>query len=179
MENALLKLEEIMERRLGVPKECVEENVVVDSPQSSDPGSGDSDLDGSELESEVESVSGEGIKGKRPHVQVIEHDDSRFSRAGTSQSTDKSEFRSFMSSKVKLVDNAGSERLAKRFKSSKELDREKLDRNNDRELEALIKTSKIVEKFNAEQLTGKDRHKHMKHQLQKLGGKVCRCRVNT
>lgn len=101
-----------------------------------------------------------------PIVVVHQEFDSR----NRSSQPDGIRIHSFMSSKLKI--KTGENELVKRFKSAKEIDQDKQNKDDDTELESLIKTSKIVEQFNAEQLTGKDRQRYQKKQLIKLGGKV-------
>jgi hypothetical protein len=171
--NTIKRLERIMEERLGnEPVESdveseLEEDSEVDELVSEGEDSGKSD----DSEEELEEIIPEPKKSKAApkkesrKVVVVVHQES--TRRTTQQNAG---IHSFMSSKVKLTN--GENELVKKHRTPKEIERDKQNKNDDTELESLIKTSRLVEQFNAEQLTGKERQKYLKAQLVKLGGKV-------
>ncbi|CAG8544100.1 7252_t:CDS:2 [Acaulospora colombiana] len=84
-------------------------------------------------------------------------------------SFDIRERKSFMSSKIsKLKDKPAS----KPPKDDEEAREEELNRKNDKELEELLKTTKILELYAAEHLTGKQRRKYNDSKIVDLGAKI-------
>ncbi|CAG8569259.1 10_t:CDS:2 [Funneliformis caledonium] len=76
------------------------------------------------------------------------------------------EWKSFMISKM----NEKSQ-ISSAPKVIKELEEERINKKNDKELEELLKTTKLLEKYTAEQLTGKDRRKYNERKMFELGAK--------
>ncbi|KAJ3125414.1 hypothetical protein HK098_000302 [Nowakowskiella sp. JEL0407] len=117
-----------------------------------------SDEDGA---SDIESMQMLDNSKKEPEVVVFSEgpkvEDLMFS---------KREKRRFMSSKLKdMLDT-------KKPVSSKEKAQDDEDDKHDRELMDLLKVTKLVEQFTADDLTGNDRRNYMKRKVQELGGKA-------
>ncbi|KAJ3045640.1 hypothetical protein HDV00_007764 [Rhizophlyctis rosea] len=97
---------------------------------------------------------------------VVVFNDTSSTRKETSGNA--SDWRAFMSDKVKLV--AG-ERPKPRI-SKKEAEQDAEDDQNDRDLMDLLKTTKLVEQYTADELVGKDRRKYNQQKVVELGGKA-------
>ncbi|GBB91289.1 hypothetical protein RclHR1_18490002 [Rhizophagus clarus] len=77
------------------------------------------------------------------------------------------EWKSFMSHKISKVNGKPQISLSKNITRSEE----EINRKNDDELEELLKTTKLLEKYTTEQLSGKDRRKHVEQKMVELGAK--------
>ncbi|KAG0307024.1 hypothetical protein BGZ98_001217 [Dissophora globulifera] len=110
----------------------------------------------------------------RTSAQVVVFDASKFDRKGlggssSSSSTGGTEFnfKKFMSSKISKLDEAPApmENPLTAEEKAEELENKK----NDVELHSLIKASRLLEQYNADQLDGADRRRHQRDQLVNLG----------
>ncbi|KAJ3377028.1 hypothetical protein HDU92_008687 [Lobulomyces angularis] len=102
---------------------------------------------------------------KKNTVQVVVHTD--FKAQNNTSGNISSNFRNFMSSKIKNVSGT----KQKRQKLDDEDETEKEDRKNDRELKEMIANSKLIEEYTASELYGKDRRLYLKNKLAELGGR--------
>ncbi|KAF9975781.1 hypothetical protein BGZ73_000452 [Actinomortierella ambigua] len=109
----------------------------------------------------------------RTAPQVVVFDGSTIDRKGVSKTSASAaggtdfHFKSFMSSKISKLDEAPLP--MKDPLTDKEKEEELQNKKHDAELHSLIMDSRILEQYNAEQLTGADRRRHQKEQLVRLG----------
>ncbi|KAG0248502.1 hypothetical protein BG011_010212 [Mortierella polycephala] len=105
----------------------------------------------------------------RTGPEVVVFDASKMDRKGTSSSSGGTEFsfKKFMSSKISKLDEAPppTENPLTADEKAEELE----NRRNDTELHSLIKASRLLEQYSAEQLDGVDRRRHQRDQLISLG----------
>ncbi|CAO3572839.1 unnamed protein product [Mortierella alpina] len=105
----------------------------------------------------------------RAGPQVVVFDASKVDRKGASASGGGSEFsfKKFMSSKISKLDEAPPpmENPLTAEEKAEELE----NKRNDAELHSLIKASRLLEQYNADQLDGVDRRRHQRDQLVSLG----------
>ncbi|CAG8525775.1 485_t:CDS:2 [Paraglomus occultum] len=98
--------------------------------------------------------------------EIVVFDDKSLKSARVNGSN-KSEWKAFMSSKVSKT----SLKPPAAPQDAKELEEEELDRQNDLELEELLKTTKLLEEYTAEEIGGKDRRKYIEKRMTDLGAK--------
>ncbi|KAJ1555435.1 hypothetical protein HK096_010301 [Nowakowskiella sp. JEL0078] len=120
------------------------------------------DISDSESDDSVAENSFDSSRPKTPQVVV-------FSDTSTSKNVglvfNKREKRAFMSSKL-------TEQLeTKKPVSTKEIAEDEEDIKNNRELMDILKMSKLVEQFTADDLTGKARRNYIQQKITELGGK--------
>ncbi|KAF9570140.1 hypothetical protein EC968_002158 [Mortierella alpina] len=105
----------------------------------------------------------------RAGPQVVVFDASKVDRKGTSASGGGAEFsfKKFMSSKISKLDEAPPpmENPLTAEEKAEELE----NKRNDAELHSLIKASRLLEQYNADQLDGVERRRHQRDQLVSLG----------
>ncbi|KAF9907874.1 hypothetical protein BX616_000308 [Lobosporangium transversale] len=115
--------------------------------------------------------SGKSIVSKpRTSPEVVVFDASKVDRKGSSAtSTGGTEFnfKKFMSSKVSKLDEAPAPMETPL--TSEEKAEELENKRNDAELHNLIKASRLLEQYNADQLDGVERRRHQRDQLVSLG----------
>ncbi|KAJ3032832.1 hypothetical protein HK097_005059, partial [Rhizophlyctis rosea] len=98
-----------------------------------------------------------------PTVVVFNDPSGRKESSGTA-----ADWRSFMSDKVK---NVAGERPKPKI-SRKEAEQDAEDDQHDRDLMDLLKTTKLVEQYTADELVGRDRRKYNQQKVIELGGKA-------
>ncbi|KAF9158681.1 hypothetical protein DFQ26_007362 [Actinomortierella ambigua] len=108
----------------------------------------------------------------RTAPQVVVCDGSTIDRKGLSKTSASAggtdfHFKSFMSSKISKLDEAPLP--MKDPLTDQEKEEELQNKKHDAELHSLIMDSRILEQYNAEQLTGADRRRHQKEQMVRLG----------
>ncbi|KAF9287166.1 hypothetical protein BGZ88_008734 [Linnemannia elongata] len=106
----------------------------------------------------------------RSAAEIVVFDSSKIDRKGTSSAAGGSaefSFKKFMSSKISKLDEAPPpmENPLTAEEKAEEVEMKK----NDAELHSLIKSSRILEQFAAEQLDGVERRRHQRDQLVNLG----------
>ncbi|KAK3813822.1 MAG: hypothetical protein JOS17DRAFT_761042 [Linnemannia elongata] len=106
----------------------------------------------------------------RSAAEIVVFDSSKIDRKGTSSAAGGSaefSFKKFMSSKISKLDEAPPpmENPLTVEEKAEEMEMKK----NDAELHSLIKSSRILEQFAAEQLDGVERRRHQRDQLVNLG----------
>ncbi|KAF9938965.1 hypothetical protein BGZ67_010164 [Mortierella alpina] len=105
----------------------------------------------------------------RAGPQVVVFDASKVDRKGGSASGGGTEFsfKKFMSSKISKLDEAPPpmENPLTAEEKAEELE----NKRNDAELHSLIKASRLLEQYNADQLDGVERRRHQRDQLVNLG----------
>ncbi|KAF9132879.1 hypothetical protein BGX30_012501 [Mortierella sp. GBA39] len=106
----------------------------------------------------------------RSAAEIVVFDSSKIDRKGTSSAAGGSaefSFKKFMSSKISKLDEAPPpmENPLTAEEKAEEMEMKK----NDSELHTLIKSSRILEQFAAEQLDGVERRRHQRDQLVSLG----------
>ncbi|KFH67372.1 hypothetical protein MVEG_06106 [Podila verticillata NRRL 6337] len=105
----------------------------------------------------------------RTGADVVVFDASKVGGKGASASTGGTEFsfKKFMSSKISKLDEAPApiENPLTAEEKAEELE----NKRNDAELHSLIKASRLLEQYNADQLDGADRRRHQRDQLVNLG----------
>ncbi|OAQ29881.1 hypothetical protein K457DRAFT_18731 [Linnemannia elongata AG-77] len=105
----------------------------------------------------------------RSAAEIVVFDSSKIDRKGTSAAGGSAEFsfKKFMSSKISKLDEAPPpmENPLTAEEKAEEVEMKK----NDAELHSLIKSSRILEQFAAEQLDGVERRRHQRDQLVNLG----------
>ncbi|KAI8353099.1 hypothetical protein B0O80DRAFT_499172 [Mortierella sp. GBAus27b] len=105
----------------------------------------------------------------RSAAEVVVFDASKVDRKGLGASAGGAEFnfKKFMSSKISKLDEAPPplEKALTTEEKAKELE----DKKNDAELHSLIKASRLLEQYNADQLDGVERRRHQRDQLVSLG----------
>ncbi|KAF9118423.1 hypothetical protein BGW39_001205 [Mortierella sp. 14UC] len=105
----------------------------------------------------------------RTSAEVVVFDSSKIDRKGVSAAGGSADFsfKKFMSSKISKLDEAPPpmENPLTAEEKAEELEMKK----NDAELHTLIKSSRILEQFAAEQLDGVERRRHQRDQLVNLG----------
>ncbi|KAF9925331.1 hypothetical protein FBU30_004921 [Linnemannia zychae] len=105
----------------------------------------------------------------RTSAEVVVFDSSKIDRKGTSAAGGSAEFsfKKFMSSKISKLDEAPPpmENPLTAEEKAEELEMKK----NDAELHSLIKNSRILEQFTAQELDGVDRRRYQRDQLISLG----------
>ncbi|KAK3830630.1 MAG: hypothetical protein J3R72DRAFT_455867 [Linnemannia gamsii] len=105
----------------------------------------------------------------RTSAEVVVFDSSKIDRKGVSAAGGSADFsfKKFMSSKISKLDEAPPpmENPLTAEEKAEELEMKK----NDSELHTLIKSSRILEQFAAEQLDGVERRRHQRDQLVSLG----------
>ncbi|KAF9178805.1 hypothetical protein BGZ50_007458 [Haplosporangium sp. Z 11] len=105
----------------------------------------------------------------RAGPEVVVFDASKMDRKGTSSSSGGTEFsfKKFMSSKISKLDEAPPpmENPMTADEKAEELE----NKRNDTELHSLIKASRLLEQYSAEQLDGVERRRHQRDQLISLG----------
>ncbi|CAG8623578.1 5173_t:CDS:2 [Ambispora gerdemannii] len=79
------------------------------------------------------------------------------------------EWKAFMSPKLSKMDDATNS--SKMKSTTKEKEEEELNKRHDAELEELLKTTKLLDLYTAEQLSGKELRKHKEKQMINLGAK--------
>ncbi|KAG9303111.1 hypothetical protein G9A89_005069 [Geosiphon pyriformis] len=99
--------------------------------------------------------------------EVVVFDDASFRKDRASTSTNVYGWRAFLSSKVSKIDYIANKSTI----VTNELEEEKLNQRHDAELEELLRTTKLLERYTAEQLSGKDLRKHKQNQMVALGAK--------
>ncbi|GJJ72544.1 hypothetical protein EMPS_04902 [Entomortierella parvispora] len=107
------------------------------------------------------------VSKPRSAAEVVVFDASKVgSKSAGSSSTDFS-FKKFMSSKISKLDEAPApmENPLTAEEKAEELE----NKRNDAELHTLIKSSRLLEQFAADQLDGADRRRHQRDQLVNLG----------
>ncbi|CAI2180667.1 16559_t:CDS:2 [Funneliformis geosporum] len=104
---------------------------------------------------------------KEPDIIVF--NDSYLKKASKSGSN-IIEWKSFMSAKVSKMNEKS--QISSATKIIKELEEERINKQNDKELEELLKTTQLLEKYTAEYLTGKDRRKYNERKMFELGAKA-------
>ncbi|KAG0364564.1 hypothetical protein BC939DRAFT_456224 [Gamsiella multidivaricata] len=105
-------------------------------------------------------------KKPRTGPEVVVFDASSLNRKSTTASTEFN-FKKFMSSKISKLDEAPApfENPLTAEEKAEEIE----NKRNDTELHSLIKASRLLEQYNADQLDGADRRKHQREQLERLG----------
>ncbi|KAF9097186.1 hypothetical protein BGX29_008184 [Mortierella sp. GBA35] len=106
----------------------------------------------------------------RTSAEVVVFDGSKIDRKGTSSAAGGSaefSFKKFMSSKISKLDEAPPP--MENPLTAEEKAEEAENKKNDAELHSLIKSSRILEQFAAEQLDGVERRRHQRDQLVSLG----------
>ncbi|RIA96507.1 hypothetical protein C1645_754916 [Glomus cerebriforme] len=98
--------------------------------------------------------------------EVIVFNDRSFSKCLNKSSSNVIEWKSFMSHKISKVNEKPQMSLSKNVTAEEEI-----NKKNDKELEELLKTTKLLEKYTTEQLTGKDRRKYNEQKMFELGAK--------
>ncbi|KAM3586997.1 hypothetical protein VKS41_002044 [Umbelopsis sp. WA50703] len=98
-----------------------------------------------------------------PEVVVFSDSTTKKTVTGTS----KAEYKAFMSSKVSKMEAPPPPPP----KSVKELEEEEENLAHDRELKELLATSKLLEEYELEEMTGKERRRHNMNKLETLGVK--------
>ncbi|CAG8772741.1 997_t:CDS:2, partial [Acaulospora morrowiae] len=78
------------------------------------------------------------------------------------------EWKSFMSSKISKLKDKPAPKLQK---NDEEVEEEELNKKNDKELQELLETSKLLELYTADRLTGKERRKYNDKKIVELGAK--------
>ncbi|KAG0207153.1 hypothetical protein BGX28_001543 [Mortierella sp. GBA30] len=119
------------------------------------------------------SLSATNTKGSsskpRTGPEVVVFDASKVDRKGSSASGGGTEFsfKKFMSSKISKLDEAPPpvENPLTAEEKAEELE----NKRNDAELHSLIKASRLLEQYNADQLDGVERRRHQRDQLINLG----------
>ncbi|KNE57387.1 hypothetical protein AMAG_03109 [Allomyces macrogynus ATCC 38327] len=111
---------------------------------------------------------------RRTAPVVVEFDETALGGGSTKASIH--EYKKFMSSKVSKITAAPAPPPAM---SKKEKEREAELEEQDRELNDLIKTAKLIEEYAAEELTGRDRRKYQIHKLAELGMKPVKTTMPT
>jgi hypothetical protein len=109
----------------------------------------------------------------RSVAEVVVFDASKVDRKGSGASAGggaEFNFKKFMSSKISKLDEAPLP-LEKNL-TTEEKAQELEDKKNDAELHSLIKASRLLEQYNADQLDGVDRRRHQRDQLVSLGIQV-------
>ncbi|KAG0074742.1 hypothetical protein BGZ93_001516 [Podila epicladia] len=105
----------------------------------------------------------------RTGAEVVVFDASKVGSKGTSSSAGGTEFnfKKFMSSKISKLDEAPApmENPLTAEEKAEELE----NKRNDAELHSLIKASRLLEQYNADQLDGAERRRHQRDQLVNLG----------
>ncbi|KAL1917156.1 uncharacterized protein VTP21DRAFT_4812 [Calcarisporiella thermophila] len=100
---------------------------------------------------------------KAPEVVVFNDPTAKKNASGGS----KTDYRAFLSSKIsKLKPPAPA-----KPKTQKEMEEEQVNKEKDRELQDLLKTTRLLEEYSAEQLSGKDLRKYKEQKLVELGAK--------
>ncbi|KAJ3082634.1 hypothetical protein HK102_001543, partial [Quaeritorhiza haematococci] len=176
---SLARLEAMMMARLG--GDCIDMASSVSKHDDEDFDENDDDLESINSEDDVSDSEGhnydDGDDDDDDDDDAFDYEEPEvvvFSETGTSSSSSskksKADWSAFMSSDINKV--AGDERAAKRRKmTAAEKKQEQEDDENDRELMDLLKTSQLIEKYTAEDLTGKERRKYYQQKLIELGGK--------
>ncbi|TPX72117.1 hypothetical protein SpCBS45565_g00719 [Spizellomyces sp. 'palustris'] len=118
----------------------------------------DSDEDTSEQEKFLSTVTATG-----PEVVVFQ--DTSAQRSAPVGS--KGDWKTFMSSNISKLSGEGKPTNL----TKEEADQEEQDNQHDRDLMELLKTTKLIEEYNASQLAGTDRRKYMQEKLVELGAK--------
>ncbi|CAG8533984.1 1048_t:CDS:2 [Diversispora eburnea] len=77
----------------------------------------------------------------------------------------------YQSPKISKIKDNELNLLKRNDKEEEEIKEEEINKKNDRELEELLKATKLLEKYTAEQLTGKQRRKYNDGKLIELGAK--------
>ncbi|KAG0033626.1 hypothetical protein BGZ81_007884 [Podila clonocystis] len=105
----------------------------------------------------------------RTGAEVVVFDASKVGGKGASSSAGGTEFnfKKFMSSKISKLDEAPApmENPLTAEEKAEELE----NKRNDAELHSLIKASRLLEQYNADQLDGAERRRHQREQLVNLG----------
>ncbi|KAI7863449.1 hypothetical protein BDF14DRAFT_1844342 [Spinellus fusiger] len=81
----------------------------------------------------------------------------------------KAEKKAFMSSRVSKLEP--SVVIPSKPLSEKEQEEEEVNQRHDQELQSLLTTSKLLEEYQIEEMTGKERRKHMMNKMEALGVK--------
>ncbi|KAI8388525.1 uncharacterized protein BYT42DRAFT_631526 [Radiomyces spectabilis] len=81
----------------------------------------------------------------------------------------RKEKKAFLSGKILQTDSSSTEDQSKM--SAKEVAEEEENKRNDQELKDLLATSKLLEEYQIEEMSGKERRKHMMNKLETLGAK--------
>ncbi|KAJ3371117.1 hypothetical protein GGF31_003540 [Allomyces arbusculus] len=111
---------------------------------------------------------------RRSAPVVVEFDETALGGGSTKASIH--EYKKFMSSKVSKITAAPAPPPAM---SKKEKEKEAELEEQDRELNDLIRTAKLIEEYAAEELTGRDRRKYQMHKLAELGMKPVKITMPT
>ncbi|KAF9580358.1 hypothetical protein BGW38_003035 [Lunasporangiospora selenospora] len=112
-------------------------------------------------------------KKPRTAPEVVVFDGSKIGGGGASSSTSSSSssldfnFKKFMSSKIDKLDEVPPPMQTPMTDQEKQEEIE--NKRNDVELHSLIKASRLLEQYTADQLDGADRRRHQREQLVKLG----------
>ncbi|EXX67708.1 hypothetical protein RirG_111960 [Rhizophagus irregularis DAOM 197198w] len=100
--------------------------------------------------------------------EVVIFNDGLLKKSLNKSGSSITEWKSFMSHKISKVNENPQKSLSKNIVRSDE----EINRKNDEELEELLKTTKLLEKYTTEQLSGKDRRKYVEQKVVELGAKV-------
>ncbi|CAB4484089.1 hypothetical protein RhiirA5_506044 [Rhizophagus irregularis] len=99
--------------------------------------------------------------------EVVIFNDGLLKKSLNKSGSSITEWKSFMSHKISKVNENPQKSLSKNIVRSDE----EINRKNDEELEELLKTTKLLEKYTTEQLSGKDRRKYVEQKVVELGAK--------